>query len=225
MATIGSRIKSLRKTNNLTQTDFGKLFGVGKTTISSYETGNSTPNDDIKKEICNYFNISMDYLLGLTDSTHTKTINFTGFIFDFDNSPELSSLINKIQSVSLDVLEQETNISKERLKSIVFKELLPSPSDLTRIASFFGCSIEQLFGCEKNCNTDLFSQHEVALIKSYRNHPEMQLSVDKLLGIETGEKLHIIKKAARNGDNSPLVVTDSKLKELENLPEVPLEDG
>ena len=53
----------------------------------------------------------------------------------------------------------------------------------------------------------------------------MQKSVDKLLGIESEEKLYIIEKAARNGDNTPLVVTDSQLEELENLPEVPLEDG
>lgn len=71
----------------------------------------------------------------------------------------------------------------------------------------------------------VLTEREKALIIAYREHPDMQKSVDKLLGIEPEEKLYIIKKAARNGDNSPLVVTDSKLKELENLPEVPLEDG
>lgn len=69
------------------------------------------------------------------------------------------------------------------------------------------------------------SKHEAYLILAYREHPDMQKSVDKLLGIEPEERLYIIEKAARNGDNSPLIVTDSKLKELENLPEVPLEDG
>ena len=84
-------------------------------------------------------------------------------------------------------------------------------------------------GCYADCvditkNIQL-SKHEAYLILAYREHPDMQKSVDKLLGIESEEKFYIIKKAARNGDNSPLIVTDSKLKELENLPEVPLEDG
>lgn len=84
-------------------------------------------------------------------------------------------------------------------------------------------------GCYADCvditkNIQL-SKHEAYLILAYREHPDMQKSVDKLLGVEPEEKIYIIKKAARNGDNSPLVVTDSKLKELENLPEVPLEDG
>lgn len=84
-------------------------------------------------------------------------------------------------------------------------------------------------GCYADCvdiTKDIqLSKHEAYLILAYREHPDMQKSVDKLLGIEPEEKLYIIEKAARNGDNSPLVVTDSKLKELENLPEVPLEDG
>lgn len=71
----------------------------------------------------------------------------------------------------------------------------------------------------------VLTEREKMLIIAYREHPDMQKSVDKLLGIEPEEKLYIIKKAARNGDNSPLVVTDSQLEELENLPEVPLEDG
>lgn len=84
-------------------------------------------------------------------------------------------------------------------------------------------------GCYADCvditkNIQL-SKHEAYLILAYREHPDMQKSVDKLLGIEPEEKLYIIKKVARNGDNTPLVVTDGKLKELENLPEVPLEDG
>lgn len=84
-------------------------------------------------------------------------------------------------------------------------------------------------GCYADCvditkNIQL-SKHEAYLILAYREHPDMQKSVDKLLGIEPEEKLYIIKKVARNGDNTPLVVTDGKLKELENLPKVPLEDG
>ncbi len=71
----------------------------------------------------------------------------------------------------------------------------------------------------------VLTEREKVLIIAYREHPDMQKSVDKLLGIEPEEKLYIIEKAARNGDNSPLIVTDSKLKELENLPEVPPEDG
>lgn len=78
MATLADRLKELRKSNNLTQAEFGKILGVGKTTVSMYETGNSTPSDEIKLKISEYFNVSLDYLLGKTDAkNHTEDPNIT----------------------------------------------------------------------------------------------------------------------------------------------------
>lgn len=74
MFTLADRIKELRKSNKLTQEELGKILGVGKTTISMYETSNSTPNDEIKLKISEYFNVSLDYLLGKTNiKNHNNT--------------------------------------------------------------------------------------------------------------------------------------------------------
>lgn len=67
MATIGSRIKELRLSKELTQEEFGRIFGIVKSTVSLYENNNSTPNDQIKKEICKYFNVTLDYLAGVSN--------------------------------------------------------------------------------------------------------------------------------------------------------------
>ena len=67
MATLSNRILSLRQERGLTQEEFGKIFGIVKSTVSLYENGRSVPNDQIKTEMCRYFGVSMDYLLGLTD--------------------------------------------------------------------------------------------------------------------------------------------------------------
>lgn len=67
MATLSQRIRSLRVDSNLTQEEFGKIFRIVKSTVSLYESGKSVPNDQIKTEICRYFGVSMDYLVGLTD--------------------------------------------------------------------------------------------------------------------------------------------------------------
>jgi len=78
MVTFADRIKELRKLNNMTQTDLGKLLSVGNTTISMYESGKSTPNDEIKLKISEYFNVSVDYLLGKTDiKNYTEDPNIT----------------------------------------------------------------------------------------------------------------------------------------------------
>ncbi len=65
MSDLPNRIKSIRLKAGLTQEEFGKLFGLVKSTVSLYESGKSTPNDDIKIQICKHFGVSIDYLLGI----------------------------------------------------------------------------------------------------------------------------------------------------------------
>lgn len=73
MANLPERIKQLRKSAGLTQSEFGALFGVAKSTVCLYENGRNTPNDDIKIAIANYFSVSMDYLMGNTDVPGTDS--------------------------------------------------------------------------------------------------------------------------------------------------------
>lgn len=99
MATLADRIKELRKQHNLTQAELGKILGVGKTTISMYENGNSTPNDEIKLKLSDYFNVSLDYLLGKSSQiNHVEDRNITIALhsdIDYDNLPdEAKSEIN-----------------------------------------------------------------------------------------------------------------------------------
>lgn len=67
LAKISERIKTLRLKADMTQEEFGKTFGIVKSTVSLYESGKSSPNDEIKKHICDYFDISLDYLVGRSD--------------------------------------------------------------------------------------------------------------------------------------------------------------
>jgi len=67
MSTLAERIKQLRTENELTQEEFGKIFGIVKSTVSLYESGKSTPDDTLKRKIAEYFNVSLDYLMGVSD--------------------------------------------------------------------------------------------------------------------------------------------------------------
>lgn len=58
------RLKELRKEFNLTGEDLGKLFNVSKTAVSNWESGNRNPDIETLIKIANYFNVSVDYLLG-----------------------------------------------------------------------------------------------------------------------------------------------------------------
>lgn len=125
-------------------------------------------------------------------------------------------------------LSKMIGVSCQTIYSIIKRDNMKIDFEvLLKICKALNVSVERFYSdyCDYSEAAYLLSPHEKELVSAYREHPDMQKSVDKLLGIEPEEKLYIIEKVARNGDNSPLIVTDSKLKELENLPEVPLEDG
>ena len=64
---IGEWLLQLRKEANLTQDELAAILKINKHSISSYERGKSEPPDEIKIAIAKYFNVSVDYLLGVTD--------------------------------------------------------------------------------------------------------------------------------------------------------------
>lgn len=69
------RLKELRKERGLTQEDLSKLSGISFPTISRYENGQrDEPKLTILKTIANYFDVTIDYLVGDTD---IKETNFT----------------------------------------------------------------------------------------------------------------------------------------------------
>lgn len=66
---FGNKIKLLRTKNGMSQTDLANLLGVSKTQISDLENGKTSTTLDRLIIIANHFNISADYLLGLSDDS------------------------------------------------------------------------------------------------------------------------------------------------------------
>lgn len=100
---MGDRIKQLRLSANMTQEEFGQKFGIVKSTVSLYENGKSTPNDQIKKNICEYFKISMDYLMG---TEHIK-----------QSCHESNKYISKQEQQILNIYNQDPEHITELLQS------------------------------------------------------------------------------------------------------------
>lgn len=73
MNKFSERLRFLRATNDLTQeklsNDIGKIFGypISKATISQYENANREPNITLLINLAQYFNCSIDYLVGISD--------------------------------------------------------------------------------------------------------------------------------------------------------------
>ena len=59
---LKDRIRTIRKTLGLTQTDFGAKIGVKGNTITNYETGLRTPSDAVIISICREFDVNEAWL-------------------------------------------------------------------------------------------------------------------------------------------------------------------
>ena len=67
MSITSERLQELRKARGYSQQDVAKLIGVGRTTYLKYESGDNRPTRKLN-ELARLFNVSADYLLGLTDT-------------------------------------------------------------------------------------------------------------------------------------------------------------
>lgn len=61
-------LRKLRKERNVTQKQLARALGVSESTISLYESGKHEPDHATLIKIADYFNVSIDYLLGRTSN-------------------------------------------------------------------------------------------------------------------------------------------------------------
>ena len=67
---FGEKLKELRTKKGISQEKFGAIVGVSSRAIRSYELGQGMPKSmDTVKNIANYFNVTVDYLMDSEDKS------------------------------------------------------------------------------------------------------------------------------------------------------------
>lgn len=61
------RLRGLREDKDLNQTQLGKILNMTQKKVSRLETKRTEPTTDEIIQICKFFKVTSDYLLGLTD--------------------------------------------------------------------------------------------------------------------------------------------------------------
>lgn len=67
MSSFNERLKELRVERNLSQKELGNLMNMSKMAISHWEGGHSEPSIRQLILLSDYFEVSVDYLIGKTD--------------------------------------------------------------------------------------------------------------------------------------------------------------
>ena len=61
---LSERLKELRTKKGLSQYELARKLGVSKSTISMIEVGSRQPSIEMMEMLCDFFNVSMDFLRG-----------------------------------------------------------------------------------------------------------------------------------------------------------------
>lgn len=104
------RLKLLRKQHHLTQQKLADILHVSQQSIHKYEHDITTPDLDTLKNMANYFNTSVDYLLNVTDIPHKI-------------EPVTDTMLNDTE---LELLETYRNVStsqKDLIQTIIYEFL------------------------------------------------------------------------------------------------------
>ena len=109
------RLNVLLDENNMTQTQLAKKIGTSNVTICRYLTCERLPRLDVVTKIAAVFNISLDYLLGLSDDKNVQTSDGN---YDLD----IAMSIGKLYS-----LDENSHLSKSQIELI--KKLLLANKD------------------------------------------------------------------------------------------------
>lgn len=72
MKELAKRLKYARENKGVTQMQVYKDTGIHNKTLSGYERGISEPDLNTLKLLANYYNTSVDYLLGRTDQRNPE---------------------------------------------------------------------------------------------------------------------------------------------------------
>lgn len=66
------RLKEIRKKKGISQLKLAMDLNTNQNTISRYETGDREPGINELIKIADYFNVSIDYLVGRTENSEIK---------------------------------------------------------------------------------------------------------------------------------------------------------
>ncbi len=133
---LGTRLKKLRLEHNLTQKQFAELFKLSERQYQNYEINKSKPTLDGIISICNYFDVSLDYLIGRTNDSNS---NVSNEISDANDTIEILVREYKLDDFSKTAIKefialnsQEKNTLKKFLRAITSFEDEYLESDNTK---------------------------------------------------------------------------------------------
>lgn len=102
---IGQKLKKLREVNNATIGVISSVLGIAKITYNHYETQEKIIPIERLNDLCNYYDVSIDYVFDLTD-----VLSYDNIKKNFDKS---------ISAMRIKEFRKENNLTLVKLASLL----------------------------------------------------------------------------------------------------------
>jgi len=134
---LKDRLKELRKEKGETQSEVAASLGVDRSTYGKYETGDSVPDIDKLMWLATYFDVTVDYILGISnlkvpgdtswtkiptvETSTAKAPSATRIADVLEDNPELLSFWKTLQErEDLQLLFKQTrDMSPRAIKQVI----------------------------------------------------------------------------------------------------------
>ncbi len=145
------RIKYAREEANLTQKDIAKILNIDRSTYTSYEIERDTIPISHLNKLCNYFNISIDYAMGLNDK---KQYRYSKKEINQDLSKKRLKELRKNNKLTQNDVARILNTSRSTWTGYEYGKYLIPTLLLYDLAKRYNYSMDYLLG--KTDNNNLF---------------------------------------------------------------------
>ncbi|MFZ4452051.1 helix-turn-helix domain-containing protein [Salibacterium aidingense] len=113
MEKFGDRLRHLRKQKNITQNQLAKLFKISESAVGMYERNERNPSFDLVNNLAKYFEVTTDYLLGMTTDPQGRDSSIEK---EFDD-PKTDLMFKDWKTMT----EEQKDEALEMMKYIKFK--------------------------------------------------------------------------------------------------------
>lgn len=100
----GDRLRQLREARRISQDDLAAVLQLGESQVTKWENNRNDPSAEMLVKLAQFFEVTVDYLLGLSDSP-------LGVITESDLSADEKRLLDAFRRRNIEVIQ----IVSERL--------------------------------------------------------------------------------------------------------------
>lgn len=97
---LNIRLKELRQEKKISQKDLAEIIGVPQSSIGFFESGDRVPNLRNLEKLAKYFNVSTDYLLGISNIRAKAEVVKVKSMAKYFKDPFVMEIMEDVQELS-----------------------------------------------------------------------------------------------------------------------------